>query len=276
MARNVRLYPALVFMVIATMSIVAYWKGWALNRGDILRPALALSYMTNLAYLFGLSGGMHLNCWSLAVEEQFYIGWSLALPWVTEKGPRSRALMLGGLIFASLLLHMRVIPGPNWLIGTDSLFVHVWKMVVGACLRLLPLPRFLYSRHMAYIGLVFIATLVFSPLTEVTRAIVSPVAQLLAVGVAVSIIMASVGEGAENTPLLSWKASRFAGRISYGWYLWQLPMLKITAYAERHRQHPAFLAVSATSVAFLAAVVSTFLLEEPIRAWYRSRPRQKA
>lgn len=272
MARNIRLYPALFVMVVTTTVMMAYWSHWKLSHKDMVRSVLALCYMTNLSEL----GGIFHNTWSLGVEEHFYVAWSLALPWVSELSTRPRALLLGGLTLVSALVNMRVFPGPYWLVGDTSLSANLFKLLIGACLRLLPLPRFLYSKFTAHVGFACLALLILSPFVDATRALVAPVAPILAVSSAALIIMASVvGDEAGSVPFLQSKAFRFTGRISYGWYLWQLPMQKLTSWSERRRQRPVFLAVSATSVGFLAAVASTFLLEEPIRAWFKDRQRRK-
>ncbi|CAO1627594.1 unnamed protein product [Jaminaea pallidilutea] len=225
MARNIRLYPALFIMVATTTIIVEYWSDWTPRHNDLVRSVLALCYMTNLEELFGVIGGMHINTWSLAVEEQFYIAWSLTLPWMTELSPRNRALILTLLILASGVINTGTIPGPPWLFGFLSLSANVWKMAVGASLRLLPLPRVVYSRHMAHVGLACLAVLILSPLVSATRVFVAPIAPVLSVIFAASVIMVSVAGGeAARFPLLESEALRFTGRISYGWYLWQLPM----------------------------------------------------
>ena len=62
---------------------------------------------------------------------------------------------------------------------------------------------------------------------------------------------------------------RFVGRVSYAWYLWHVPLLRLTGTT-----YAGIAAVPPLVVAFVIAVGSTFLLEEPLRRAWRARQEQ--
>lgn len=70
--------------------------------------------------------------------------------------------------------------------------------------------------------------------------------------------------------LLDTTALRFVGRISYAWYIWQVPLMHLEETFRVGRP-----AVGTTAEAFIVAMVSTFYLEEPIRNLYQAHRKQQ-
>lgn len=276
MDRNARLYPALIFMMAITTILLAAWKNWQLNRADGLRASLALTYLFNLRRSFPVSGGLYLHCWSLAVEEQFYIGWSLALPFIAKASMRTRKTVLGSVIVGSFIVYVVVYfamtRSPLLIFEKASLAANMWKMIAGASLRLVPIPQsFRGSRTLPVGFLLLFVTILVSLQKTPFLILVEPGA----VAVAIAFIMASVRNGGGEVAILSWPSVRFMGKISYGWYLWQLPIQRLSGWDGADAKHPYFGALCATSAAFVVAMVSTFMVEEPVRTWYKGLKSKK-
>lgn len=280
--RTVRLLPALTFMIGTFFFIYRFVtpeEGSHIGRYSLL----ALFYMQNFHGLWvtDASPGPFGHMWSLACEEQYYLVWALVLPFIVACSVRKRAVIMLG--FIAISFYARVITSmyPGTFFGADwhdSLFTNVWKMLLGSALRLVPLPRFLKSSLWAYVGLAGLgATLkaMTGPQPfDYMNARYGPGWQDLAAGsetwtdplaaiFAAMIIISLHGKGVHNY-ILETRMLRFCGKVSYAWYLWQFPVL---VFAGWERWWPAY---GNTALAFMVAMVSTFIVEEPISLWYKA------
>src|SRR5207245_1790503 len=78
-----------------------------------------------------------------------------------------------------------------------------------------------------------------------------------------AVLIIWLGPSGPASHVLSLTPVRFIGRVSYSFYLWHFPLLAVVAYTSV--QHDRTIQIIALLVAFLAAILSTFLLEEPLR-----------
>jgi peptidoglycan/LPS O-acetylase OafA/YrhL len=241
--RFVRLFPALLLMVTVVSAVMAQ-RGFRADRiADHAVPAL--TYWQNMAprMRFPVFG----QTWSLAVEEQFYLLWPLVLPWVLGRA-RPRHVLLGAIAGSAAVM----IAFPH-----DWLPMHAYALLSGCLLALLgPLPGRWWLVPAGALGLVvsirlaptFHQIYVYGPL------VATPAAVLLVAG-------AVHGNGVLELPVL-----RFLGRISYAWYLWHVPMLRLTETTFGRTA-----AIPPIALSFVAAVASTLLVEEPLRRAWRTR-----
>jgi peptidoglycan/LPS O-acetylase OafA/YrhL len=172
-----------------------------------------------------------LHFWSLAVEEQFYVFWPLALfgaAWCA--GGRARpgvlrfaVIALGVSSFVSGLYWMTV-SQPHAFFGTTS---RIWQLLVGAALVVWPddgrdRPAVRSAASWLGFGGVVAAMTLFS------REIDYPgYAALLPTFATAAWIFAGGGRLRGWTPhaLLESTPMRFLGRVSYSWYLWHWPVM---------------------------------------------------
>jgi peptidoglycan/LPS O-acetylase OafA/YrhL len=265
------------------MSPLFVWQG--VKATHVIRYALmALCYLTNVTSLWVKnSPGIFSNTWSLACEEHFYIVWSLLLPFVCRASPRLRVPLIAGLIAASLSLRIYTGMYPGSFFGAHyyfNSFNNFWKMLLGASLRLVPIPPRFLKRRWAYIGLggmfamlAFIAAVPSKPILtflatlapgwkDYKAAIRTWTDPIVAV---CSLLIICGSHDAEGGPkILESQLLRFTGRISYAWYLWQLPL--IDCFGGKISGKP--IAYGNTAIAFMVAMFSTVYVEEPIRATY--------
>ena len=241
--RFVRLFPALLVMV-TVVSAILLARGFPFER-VAARSVPALTYVQNMMppLRFPVFG----QTWSLGVEEQFYLLWPLALPWVLGRvRPRLvLALAIAGSVAVEILF------------ARDWLPMHAYALLAGCLLALLgPLPSrwwLLPAGTLALVGSIAVAP-TFSRIYVWGPMLATPAAVLLVAGAV------SGSRWLEISPL------RFTGRISYAVYLWHVPMLRLTGTT-----YGGLAAVLPLVVAFLVAVASTLLLEEPLRRAWRQR-----
>lgn len=276
--RFVRLAPAL-FAMVATMSVVWVYSTRHTVLYQLRYAAITLFYMENIHPCWiGGDWGPFGNTWSLSVEEQFYIFWSLALPLVRQRSSLCQLLLLSSLIFASFGLRLvamndvRAYPlMPYYL----SPLTNFGFLLCGAALRLLPTPPQMIKRRSAYAAFLVVASVLVASIfwepnrtrqwqawrsVNSIRTWFDPLSAICA-----TLIVAGAHDERASMTLLEGKAIRFVGKISYGWYLWQEPILLFLG----HRRN--ITGVGYTAIAFMAATASTFLLEEPIRQCYAKR-----
>ena len=194
---------------------------WPALAGDEIVPLYEQAwywlYANNIAYTFRVSIPGPIHFWSLAVEEHFYLVWPLlvaALP--LGRLARTTVLLVGVAVATRfLLLHAGFIAGYFTLARMDALAVGcllaVWERqgrldvhrrlfaVAGPCLA---------------VGLVVLWVLPGSDGVELTKYTVAALAFGCLLGT-----MVTRPPSARLNRVLSARALRFTGRISYGMYV---------------------------------------------------------
>jgi peptidoglycan/LPS O-acetylase OafA/YrhL len=241
--RFVRLFPALLVMV-TVVSLILLSRGFPFDRVED-RAVPALTYVQNMEPR--MSYPVFGQTWSLGVEEQFYLVWPLVLPWVLGR-VRARIILAVAIVGSCAVMI---------LFDRDWLPMHAYALLSGCLLALLgTLPRrwwLLPVGALALVGSVEVAPH-FSRIYVYGPMIATPAAVLLVVG------------AVHGNRLLELPPLRFVGRISYAVYLWHVPLLRLsgTTYGRTA-------AIPSILVAVVAAVVSTLVLEEPLRRAWRLR-----
>ena len=281
-----RLLPALGLLLLATCS-----AAWLIG-GDVLvglsRQVLgALTFSSNWldvtgdrSYFDTTSPELFRNLWSLAVEEQFYLVWPLAVLALTLLPGRVWRLAVVGLLAAASVTAMAVlyVPGGDATrvyYGTDThsfgltigalvaLAAHEWVPQRSAWLR--TAPRF--APAVAAIGLAGIgAAMVFLPEDApfAYRGGLALVSVLGALTIAAAIVPYSpVGRMLDAAPL------RWIGERSYGLYLWHWPVfvLVLSALPTWPRSGASGWALGgiALAITVAAAWFSYRFVEQPVR-----------
>ncbi len=253
--RAVRLVPALVLMVVV---VGVLWLVQGRAAGTYAEYAFAsLLYVENF---FPVSHALEVlnHCWSLAVEEQFYLLWPLVLPFFIRRSVQSRfwwgCMFVAVLAALRLAVHVAGFP----LLSYVSLPTNAYALLMGCLLALAPWPPAWRRTSLAggLLLLVFaLAAVPFAPGQVISGA-------LIGAGAATLLVHGAV----QGSALLSWLPLRFAGRISYAWYLWHWPLLWLSGTT-----FDGVGALPMIGVSFVVAVASTVWLEEPLRAAWRRR-----
>lgn len=256
--RIARLLPAFFAVGIATLAGAAlvYSPQDLASTGATLSAAAAS--LANLKFLlqgnyFALSPDSQpfLHCWSLSVEEQFYLLFPAAFVLLYRQTQKYRIHVLAGLFAVSLLSYVvldRV--RPEW--AFYLLPARAWELLAGSILAIGWGPRF----GLPYVGLILIGV----------SFLMGTYAILPVIGTA-CLLMPCNGlvERALSSKLLV-----RVGRLSYSLYLWHWPVFSLVDY--KFYWQPLLVRLGLKIlISFAAAAGSYVLIEKPGRL-FLNRP----
>ncbi|HJT37263.1 MAG TPA: acyltransferase family protein [Actinomycetota bacterium] len=275
-----RLLPALIGVLLVTLA--AFLIGWpheiAAIRGDV---AAAFTYSSNW-YLIGVKRSYFQavgrpspfgHLWSLAIEEQFYLVWPLALMVLFKlaRRPKRVAGVIGGAALASAI-GMWVLYNGNdpsrVYYGTDT---RAAGLLIGAALAVLwrpwtpgfktkISPRLL---DVAAVGAIGILGWSFWRWDEFGSFTYRPGIQIVAL--ASGVLIAASVHPETHLRALGWKPLRWVGKRSYGIYLWHWPVYVVTRPGIDVPWSSGPTLVLRLGLTLILAELSYRYVEEPIR-----------
>lgn len=271
-----RLLPGAAVVVIATVVAARFWapvlQVKAIATDAFFTTFYALNYRlaeqgTDYQHM-GTAASPLQHFWSLAVEEQFYFVWPIAIALLLALGRRRGRTLVVIVIVAVIVMSSRasvLITESSAPMAYFSLHTRAWELGVGALValaatHLAQLPRRL-AGAIAWVGLVCIAlsAVIFTDATPFPGS-----AAWLPVGGTALVIAAGTGPRVGVERMLAEPLMQCIGRISYSWYLWHWPMLVLAPYVMGHELS----VVERCAVIWLSvasAVLTFFFVEEPTR-----------
>ncbi len=255
--RSLRIFPA--FYAYITVGAVLSALGWiTLQPGDLLHAATyTMNYQENRAWFFN-------HTWSLAVEEQFYLLWPLALLFL---GPRRAPWLL-----VALILSAPAIRAVMWF-GFDASPTAMMRqfqavadaLAIGCSMAFLleKKPNLYQLSRRIRIGLSVAAVSLF--LGSAASYLIAPVAFYIAgqsaanLAAALTIYLCITMRHGPLRRFLNWRPIVFMGVLSYSLYLWQEPFLDSNETG-LVQSYPLNLILT-----FVMALLSYHLIEAPFR-----------
>jgi peptidoglycan/LPS O-acetylase OafA/YrhL len=252
--RAVRIFPAF-YVYLAVIAVLAAAGALAVPWRDI---ALAATYAMNFVAQRSFYVG---HAWSLAVEEQFYLVWPLAL--VLLGARRATWLAVIGIAIAPLLRIAAVRYSPGLAPLTDQAFPFVFDALGTGCVLAILVPHLERSRH--YTALLdsrwfwYLPALCLASLAVHAWWFELGAAQTLAnAGIALAIHRCIARPERLATRVLELPALVWIGTLSYSLYLWQEPFVN-------HGTAPSWCPFPANlAFALAATALSHYLIEKPV------------
>jgi peptidoglycan/LPS O-acetylase OafA/YrhL len=272
-----RIMPALMAMIAAVLvavSMVFLPADFADVPGSAATATLFVSnvhFFLDVGYFAGAAETKPLlHTWSLAVEEQFYIGFPILLFLIAHYAPQRRTVIVAAIALVSFA----------WAVVTQAkgngfafymLPPRAWELFAGALLALGALPAFQNRMLREAVALGGLAAIGYAVATFTKTTIFPGTAALFPVLGAAALIQAA--PGTMTGRVLSLRPLVALGLISYSLYLWHWPLIVLTQYAtDAPLAGASRIAVIAGSVAL--AILSTHFIERPFRK--RARYTRKA
>jgi peptidoglycan/LPS O-acetylase OafA/YrhL len=260
--RAARLYPALIVAVGLAIGLSAT------TGVDWLGSAVALAYLSNLWMATGHDMGLLGHTWSLAIEEQFYLLWPVLVVCCSTARRVALVAATGAALSMGCLLALGRPPGS--IEGGVFVFplTRAWELLIGCVLAAVLSGRTPGRSTAAWAATLcvvtsvagtVIATLSAPPLPRLT------IAAALAVAATVAFLVAVAGEHG-LAGLMSRRPLPWLGRISYGVYLFHLPLLKGIQVGSVWGS-----TAMAAVLTVLLAWVSFQLVERPCQRWMSRR-----
>jgi len=265
-----RIFPALA-VVVGLVLVAGMMCLLPADLEDLAKSATAQSLLYSNFYFwssidyFGGPAELKplLHTWSLAVEEQFYLGFPLLLMACRRLRRSTTFIMLAVIALSSFILSVwgtRVHPDATFYL----LPARAWELLAGALVALAPPPqpsRRWLDEFASGLGLIGIGAAYFL-FDETTR--FPGAAALLPCGSAAVIIYCNgarqtyVGKALAQRPLV------LVGLISYSLYLWHWPILVFCRYLSDDKLN-VWQGITAACASFLCALLSWKFVEVPFR-----------
>lgn len=278
--RAKRLLPAMFLLLISLNVVVPLLKPALLTslRQDTIA---AIFYYSNWHYIFqDLSyfesfenPSLLTHFWSLAIEEQFYIFWAVAILFLLKivNNRKGIFLLVMGVALLSVI-QMLLLYDPNLdpsrvYYGTDT---RIFSLLIGASFALL-VPRRPFSTMSKWalelLGIagisVFLLMIVYT--NQYDRFIYEGGMVLLSFTTAFLVLALAWRSAIIANWILEWKPLKWIGVRSYGIYLWHYPViLFMNSNVNTGGIHYGKVILELT-LTFLLAAISYSVVEKPIR-----------
>jgi peptidoglycan/LPS O-acetylase OafA/YrhL len=201
-----RLVPALVVLLTAYAVFTPFVVPELASR-IWLDIATAMFFVTNLRETFWSTNTPLSHTWTLAIEEQFYLVWPFVVTILARVSRLKAAVILcvvwAFLTAARIAWHMKFGDSANYFTP-----LHATGLILGSALALYPIRS-----SAGTLALALLTALVFLGRTSVNWLVPIPVAEICT-----ALVISNPHR------LLKWAPLCFLGEISYGIYLWHLPI----------------------------------------------------
>jgi peptidoglycan/LPS O-acetylase OafA/YrhL len=264
-----RILPAVTVMLLMTIGV-----GWLFFAGtewqELGRHVVAgVGFLSNILlytdvnyFNADITYKPLLHLWSLGVEEQFYIGWPIALA-IAYRQRRNIGYLMVGIVLLSFISNiMLVARDPDAAFYLP--FTRMWELAIGGLLALRGLtpqtPLTANQKHtLSVLGL--IAIIASCWLFDGTLLFPGYWALIPVLGAAA--LIATGPDGFVNTQLFSRRLLVRIGLISFPLYLWHWPVLRFGSLFVEKLTGPQALFLIALSIGL--ALVSYLAVEKPLR-----------
>jgi peptidoglycan/LPS O-acetylase OafA/YrhL len=263
-----RIMPALMVMIAVVLIAACYFY----LPGDFAKvpksALLATLFLSNVGFFLQagyFAGGSEtlplLHTWSLAVEEQFYIGFPILLILIARFVPGWRTTVIAATALLSFAIAVATQNGTSGF-AFYLLPPRAWELFVGALLATARMPMMSNRYAREAISLSGFGAIAFSALTYSDATVFPGITALLPVLGTAALLYCAPGTIIGR--LLETRAFVGIGLISYSLYLWHWPIIVFTEYyTEQSLTGGMSLAVIVASI--VGAYLSWRFVEHPFR-----------
>jgi peptidoglycan/LPS O-acetylase OafA/YrhL len=226
--------------------------------------AIALTYTANwVNALTGIDLGALDHCWSLATEEQYYLIWPIVISALERSGrtPLDKGLLLLGLAVLAAVYRFAMVgtfTAEHIYYGVDT---HIDGLMLGSSLNYLLKSR-LTTKFSENALLPSVIGLALMPHFLTWRSPLMGKYGLFATAVMAAVVVVTLVNSRDSalSRFLSVAPLVFLGRISYGLYLWHVPIFAVLTHFMPHAKFRIAFPVK-ISITIAVACASYYLVE---------------
>jgi peptidoglycan/LPS O-acetylase OafA/YrhL len=260
--RTMRLFPALYVLLIFCSIYNGFFIFDKEMQASTWKEIYASAfYLNNISWSWGWGIGSILlgHTWSLAVEEQFYLIWPLLL-FVFMKWNRLNLLAMLLFLFIGVSWSMRLLgyAGPIYTsLVQESIFMGCLFALMRINQQIPSIPDWFLL--VSTLLIVFVGIIPYE----------SPINLFNPVGLLGGVLFVGLSQKPDGitSRILSIRPLVFIGKISYGMYLWHLPIFRWFANQDFLHGYQAFIGKFLTT--FLLTYLSWVLIEKRSTKWGR-------
>jgi peptidoglycan/LPS O-acetylase OafA/YrhL len=203
-----------------------------------------------------------LHLWSLGVEEQFYIGWPIALA-VAYRQRRNIGYLMVGIVLLSFISNIMLVAR-----DPDAAFylpyTRIWELAIGGLLALRVLtPQTPFTSNQKHTLSVLGVIAIIASCWLFDGTMLFPGYWALVPVLGATALIAAGPAGFINTQLLARRLLVLIGLISFPLYLWHWPVLRFGSLLMESVTLPQKVILIALSVGL--AILSYLFVEKPLR-----------
>ena len=258
--RILRLFPALLLLLVIYYSYTLI--GNQVQTLDLDSIFALIFYYFNWFVISTLRTPEGLgHMWSLAVEEQFYLLWPVLLAVLLKFMTQARFLVASLLIIITAIAVWRAY---LWHIDTNWLFVYIRtdtridSILTGGFLAYLLSRNLLNIPNIRILSPVAASILLLSVLSFNRESPFLYMGGFTLIAILASVlIFHAVDQGGERELYFDWAILRWLGKISYGLYLWHMPIFSLVSTRSEIES-----SLWQATIAFISLIILTLL------SWY--------
>lgn len=263
--RILRLFPALALLLIAYGTYSLFGSQGQLLEVDAFFAIVFYYFNWFLISTLQVPEGLG-HMWSLAVEEQFYLLWPVLLALLLKNKGRGR-LLPGYLVV--LITAVALWRGYLWYIDTSWLFVYVRtdtridSILTGALLAYLMFNKLLNIPHVKILCPLAATVLLLSMFSFDRESPFLYLGGFTLIAILASVlIFHAVDNNEKGWMFFDWAILRWLGKISYGLYLWHMPIFSLMS--KQSVVEPGLWQMSvAVTLLIIVTLLSWYLVERP-------------